>query len=131
MSTYWYIRHKTEGPVLLMGPGHCTAHSQGRTPGYAHDVTQFRSLAEARTGLASIVKGRTPAWAGQYVLVRVVVRKPLKAPLCYVTPEGLVKVPDRIIRAMGLEKGGGVAFLEKDGRVEMVTDEQLSEELSK
>ncbi len=49
-----------------------------------------------------------------------------KAPLCYVSTEGLVKVPDRICEMLGLEEGGGVVFVErKDGHVAMLTDDQF------
>lgn len=49
-----------------------------------------------------------------------------RAPCGYVTPEGFVRVPDDVRKALGLEQGGGVAFVqEKDGHFCMLTDAQL------
>jgi len=46
--------------------------------------------------------------------------------LCYVSTDGLVKVPDRIRDTLHLEQGGGVVFVErKDGHVAMLTDDQF------
>jgi hypothetical protein len=50
-----------------------------------------------------------------------------RAPLSYVTTDGLVCVPGDVLRALGLEKGGGVVFAEeKDTRYfRMLTDAQF------
>jgi hypothetical protein len=51
-----------------------------------------------------------------------------RAPLSYVTTEGLVRVPKRVTTAMGLEHGGGVVFLvSKDGLHYMLTDDQYGD----
>ena len=48
---------------------------------------------------------------------------PTKRPT-YVTSEGIVRLPDRIRKAIHVEHGGGVAFVDKeDGRVELMSDE--------
>jgi len=45
-----------------------------------------------------------------------------KAALCYLSTDGVVRVPDRIRSAIGLPRGGGVVFLERDGAAEMMSD---------
>lgn len=48
------------------------------------------------------------------------------APLSYVTSDGLVRVPDDVRKALGVDGGGGVAFVEgKDGLFYMLSDAQL------
>ena len=47
-------------------------------------------------------------------------------PPSYVGIDGWTQVPARIVKDLGLEKGGGVAFVRrKDGIVEMLTGEQF------
>lgn len=50
-----------------------------------------------------------------------------RAPLSYVTTEGLVRLPDHVRADLGLLEGGGVAFVrEKDhGHYRVLTDEQF------
>jgi hypothetical protein len=50
-----------------------------------------------------------------------------RAPLSYVTTDGLVHVPDDVRKALGLEQGGGVVFVEeKDSKhFRMLTDDQF------
>ncbi len=50
-----------------------------------------------------------------------------RAPLSYVTSEGLVRVPDFVREGLGLGQGGGVAFVrEKDhGHYRMLSDAQF------
>jgi predicted ATPase len=49
-----------------------------------------------------------------------------RAPLSYVTRDGLVRVPDDVRRALGVADGGGVTFVEgKDGLFYMLGDAQL------
>jgi hypothetical protein len=51
-----------------------------------------------------------------------------RAALCYLSTEGVVRVPDRIRRALGLPHGGGVVFLEKeDGAVEVMSDDTFAD----
>lgn len=52
-----------------------------------------------------------------------------RAPLSYVTSEGLVLVPEDVRRKLGLQHGGGVVFVrEKDaGHYRMLTDEQYQD----
>lgn len=49
-----------------------------------------------------------------------------RAPLCYVTREGLVLVPDDIRERLGVAKGGGVYFIEREdsGHVELLSNQQ-------
>jgi hypothetical protein len=49
-----------------------------------------------------------------------------RAPLSYVTRDGLLRVPDDVRRALGVADGGGVTFAEgKDGLFYMLGDAQL------
>jgi hypothetical protein len=50
-----------------------------------------------------------------------------RAPLSYVTTEGLVRLPDHVREELGLLEGGGVAFVrEKDhGHYRLLTDAQF------
>lgn len=50
-----------------------------------------------------------------------------RAPLSYVTTDGLVLVPEEVRKTLGLEHGGGVVFIqEKDtGHYRMLTDDQF------
>lgn len=72
---------------------------------------------------------RRPAEQAPQMLNPVVKRPPdgARAPLSYVTSDGLVRVPDDVRWELGLEKGGGVTFVqEKDhGHFRMLTDEQF------
>lgn len=47
------------------------------------------------------------------------------AALCYLSTEGVVRVPQRIREVLGLPHGGGVVFLEQNGRVEVVSDDEF------
>ena len=48
--------------------------------------------------------------------------------LCYVNADGVVRLPEDIIKRFGIEAGDGVVFIEnKAGRFEMLTDEQFLE----
>src|SRR5262249_27941424 len=49
------------------------------------------------------------------------------AVLCSLSTEGVVRVPERIRRAIGLPSGGGVVFLERDGAAEMISDETFAD----
>ncbi len=51
------------------------------------------------------------------------------APLCYVSTDGLVRLPERIRQRLELEQGGGVVLLERKdtGHVELLTDNQFDE----
>ncbi|RKZ52586.1 MAG: hypothetical protein DRQ99_32350 [Candidatus Parabeggiatoa sp. nov. 3] len=51
------------------------------------------------------------------------------APLCYVSTDGLVKLPERICKRLNLEQGGGVVLLERKdtGHVELLTDNQFDD----
>lgn len=49
------------------------------------------------------------------------------AALCYLSTEGVVRVPERIRRTIGLPNGGGVVFLERDGAVEVMSDETFAD----
>lgn len=48
-------------------------------------------------------------------------------PICYVSSDGLVLVPEEIRELLGLQSGGGVLFIERKdtGHVEMLSDEQF------
>jgi hypothetical protein len=50
-----------------------------------------------------------------------------RAPLCYVSSEGLVLVPEDVRQRLGVEHGGGVFFLDREdtGHVEMLSNEQF------
>jgi hypothetical protein len=52
---------------------------------------------------------------------------PGSAPLSYVTREGVVRIPDEVRKALGLEQGGGVCFVpEKDDKhYRMLTNAQF------
>ncbi|WP_158080048.1 ATP-binding protein [Archangium sp. Cb G35] len=45
---------------------------------------------------------------------------------CYLSTEGVVRVPENIRRELGLLNGGGVMFLKRDGHVEMMSDERFA-----
>ncbi|WP_069470411.1 AAA family ATPase [Candidatus Marithrix sp. Canyon 246] len=49
------------------------------------------------------------------------------APLCYVSTDGLVRLPERIRQRLELEQGGGIVLLERKdtGHVELLTDKQF------
>jgi hypothetical protein len=51
------------------------------------------------------------------------------APLCYVSTDGLVRLPERIRQRLELEQGGGVVLLERKdtGHVELLTDNQFDD----
>lgn len=54
--------------------------------------------------------------------------KDAKAPISYVTTEGLVRLPSNITEKLALLNGGGVVFVEaKDGFIRMLTDEQFAD----
>jgi hypothetical protein len=50
-----------------------------------------------------------------------------RAPLCYVSSEGLVLVPEEVRQELGIQGGGGVYFVYRKGtgHFEMLTDEQF------
>jgi predicted ATPase len=52
-----------------------------------------------------------------------------KAPLCYVSNNGLVKLPDRIRQVLGIEQGSGIVLIERNdnGHVELLTNDQFHE----
>jgi hypothetical protein len=71
-----------------------------------------RPLDQARTAIGMLPDGRQP---------------PPNAPLCYISTEGVVRVPERIRNVIGLPKGGGIVFLEhRDGHVEVMSDETFA-----
>jgi hypothetical protein len=51
------------------------------------------------------------------------------APLCYVSTDGLVRLPERIRQRLELEQGGGVVLVERKdtGHVELLTDTQFDD----
>jgi hypothetical protein len=49
------------------------------------------------------------------------------AVLCYLTTDGVVRVPDRVRSAIGLPKGGGVVFVGRDSVVEMMSDDTFAD----
>lgn len=49
------------------------------------------------------------------------------AVLCYLTTDGVVRVPDRIRGVIGLPKGGGVVFVGRDRVVEMMSDDTFAD----
>ncbi len=49
------------------------------------------------------------------------------AVLCYLSTDGVVRVPPRIRDAIGLPKGGGVVFVGRDGLAEMMSDETFAD----
>jgi hypothetical protein len=51
------------------------------------------------------------------------------APLCYVSTDGLVKLPERIRQRLELEQGGGIVLLERKdtGHIELLTDHQFDD----
>lgn len=48
------------------------------------------------------------------------------AVLCYISTDGVVRVPPRIRDAIGLPKGGGVVFIGRDSAAEMMSDETFA-----
>lgn len=71
------------------------------------------SVAEARAALG-ITSGEEPLKQGGV--------------LCYLSTEGVVRVPERICRVIGLPQGGGVVFLEREGAsTEMMSDATFAE----
>lgn len=71
---------------------------------------------------------RRPAEEAPRLLNPEVERPPegARAPLSYVTRDGLVRVPDDVRRALGVAEGGGVTFVEgKDGLFYMLGDAQV------
>ena len=48
---------------------------------------------------------------------------------CYISTEGVVRLPSRIMKAVGLPQGGGVMFVEREGGVEIMSDERFVDEL--
>ncbi|WP_157758294.1 ATP-binding protein [Cystobacter fuscus] len=50
----------------------------------------------------------------------------MNAANCYLSTDGIVRVPERIRQVLGLPNGGGVMFLERENRVEMLSDEQFA-----
>lgn len=49
------------------------------------------------------------------------------AVLCYLSTDGVVRVPARIRDAIGLPRGGGVVFVGRDGGVEMMSDDTFAD----
>lgn len=71
---------------------------------------------------------RRPAEEAPGLLNPEIVRPPdgARAPLSYVTGDGLVRVPDDVRRALGVAGGGGVTFVEgKDGLFYLLSDTQI------
>ena len=52
--------------------------------------------------------------------------KQLRAP-CWVDDNGTVRIPARIIDVLGVRLGGGVTFLDRGGKIEIISDEKLAE----
>lgn len=50
-----------------------------------------------------------------------------KAVLCYLSTEGVVRVPERIRDTIGLPKGGGVVFVGRDGSAEMMSNKTFAD----
>jgi AAA domain, putative AbiEii toxin, Type IV TA system len=49
------------------------------------------------------------------------------AVLCYISTDGVVRVPPRICDAIKLPNGGGVVFIERDGVAEMMSDDTFAD----
>ncbi|AUX20710.1 uncharacterized protein SOCEGT47_011830 [Sorangium cellulosum] len=43
----------------------------------------------------------------------------------YVSTEGVVRLPERVMRALGLPQGGGITFVDHDGSVEIMSNERF------
>lgn len=71
-----------------------------------------RRVEEARAAIGLTVEGTLPD---------------PNAVLCYLSTEGVVRVPERIRRVLGLPNGGGVVFLEHKGEVEVMSDESFAD----
>lgn len=54
---------------------------------------------------------------------------PANASQAYVSSQGVVRVPDYIRAALGLQEGGGVVFLEKEHEVHLISDAQFLQRL--
>lgn len=56
-----------------------------------------------------------------------VVLPDLNAALCHLSTERVVRVPERICRAIGLPRGGGAVFLQRDDAVELMSDKSFAD----
>ncbi len=83
----------------------------------------------SRTASGPSVELRNAAQATRFVDSEVdLPPKDGKAPISYVTSEGLVRLPTNIREKLALLNGGGVVFVEaKDGFIRMLTDEQFAD----
>lgn len=71
MVTYWYIRHRVEGPIAVSGSGWRSVRSNGSRRRDWCDVTCFWTLREARETLELLRANKTKQHARQFVLMRV------------------------------------------------------------
>jgi hypothetical protein len=71
-----------------------------------------RPVEAARTALGITAEGTLPD---------------ANAVLCYLSTEGVVRVPERIRHAIGLPKGGGVVFVDRDGAAEMMSNKTFAD----
>ena len=108
------------GPSQLFLSSHSPAFEVGDT---------FYAMRSTPQG--PVVETRPVADAAQFTEQAVAVPPDGRAPLSYVTGEGLVKVPDGIRKELHIEHGGGVVFWkrEKAPYVEVLTNDQFLSKL--
>ncbi|WP_428264177.1 AAA family ATPase [Haliangium sp.] len=110
------------GPAQLLLTSHSPAFESG---------TEFYALSAGDDG--PVIERRSVDEASRFTQHELMAAPAgAHAPLCYVSSEGLVQVPEDVLAMLGLQGGGGVIFIaRKDtGHVEMLTDEQFDEILS-
>lgn len=87
----------------------------------------FHALRSTADG--PVLDRRPSSEAGRFIGTENVLVPPAgsSAPLCYVSSEGLVLVPEEVRQRLGIHGGGGVYFIRRKdtGHFEMLTDEQF------
>jgi hypothetical protein len=107
-----------EGPAQLFITSHSAAFESPRG---------FHALSSTADG--PVADRRPSSEAGVFTAQENVLVPPAgaSAPLCYVSSEGLVLVPEDVRQRLGIHGGGGVYFIRRkdNGHFEMLTDEQF------
>lgn len=107
-----------EGPTQLVITSHSPAFESPRG---------FHALRSTADG--PVADRRPSSEAGRFTETANLLAPPAgaSAPLCYVSSEGLVLVPEEVREQLGIHGGGGVYFIHRkdSGHFEMLTDEQF------
>jgi hypothetical protein len=110
---------KQGGPSQLFLTSHSPTFESGdhfyfMKPGPDGPIVEKRSNAEAM-----IAVGYRPE----------VSDLPGKATLSYVSTDGIVRLPERVMKVIEMPQGGGVMFIDRDRSVEMMSNARFLEEL--